>query len=134
MTELNVVEGYPYKLSKHKLKAEIQRYCEEMSTNNNINTVMQASSLAQLGNNELQSRISSRVTLLSILASILSLFIAGAALYFSLGSSDSSKAWESAQLDRLQSINNDINELSKNISATFQEESKKSGKLMLDSA
>ena len=130
MSDTNVIEGYPFKLSKQKIEAEIKRYCEVMTSNSNPHTVMQASSLAQLGNNELQSRTSSRVALLSLIASISSLFIAGLALYFSLGSSESSEAWERTRLDRLQSINKDINALGINANATFKEES---GRLILKS-
>ena len=78
-----------------EIEDSIKEYSEEIfKSKAGINTVMRFSPLIQLGQTELQGRQTKRVTCLSIIVSIVSLFIAGTALYVSFNTSRASTHWE----------------------------------------
>jgi len=101
---------YPYGCSNRNLADAIREYSDEIiESRADINKVMQLTPLVTLGQNELQSRQTKRITRLSLGIGILSLIIAGFALYISLLNERSSERWEIKQTESLAKLNSDLN-------------------------
>lgn len=101
---------YPHGLKDKEIEDGIKYFYNEMyKSKTNINKVLLFTPMIQLGQNELQSRHTKRITRLSLGIGILSLLIAALALYVSSYSSKSSTRWESKQIELLDSIKQDIN-------------------------
>ncbi|WP_372865250.1 hypothetical protein [Spongiibacter sp.] len=103
MAELKA--NYPHGLKDREIEFLVNQYAAEIFEKGaSTNAVLQFSPLIQLGTNELQSRQSKRITMLSIGISVLSLLIASLALYVSLVSSRSSNQWREEQLMALSQM------------------------------
>lgn len=101
---------YPYGCSNRNLADAIREYSDEIiESRADINKVLQLTPLDTLGQNELQSRQTKRITRLSLGIGILSLIIAGFALYISLLNERSSERWEIKQTESLAKLNSDLN-------------------------
>ncbi len=119
MTTIN--SQYPHGMKDKEIAEAIKEYSIEIHNSKaNINTVMQFSPLIQLGQIELQGRQTKRVTTLSIVVSIVSLLIAGLALYVSLSSSRVSSQWEESQINLLRELKIETSNISQKLEATIK--------------
>ena len=101
----NIFEGYPRSLRTKLLVEAIDEYADEINSSRaDINKVLQFAPYISLGINELQSRQSKRVTRISFAVSILSLTVAGAALYVTYENSLASSIQERNQLEILRKL------------------------------
>ena len=110
----NLYPNYPYGCSDKDIAKAIKEYSDEMlAARADINKVLQFSPLIAVGQNELQSRQTKRITFLSLGIGLLSLVIAGIALWVSFMNTRSNEAWENKQLESLNAIHSDLNAQSK---------------------
>jgi len=127
--------NYPHGLKDEEIEDLVNQYASELFKQKaSTNAVLQFTPLIQLGNNELQSRQTKRVTRLSIGASFLSLLTAGMALYVSLTSSRSSDQWKEEQLRILSQMQESTIEANNTLVGTLREEMEKSRKETADNA
>jgi hypothetical protein len=112
----HIYPHFPYKCTNKQLKETVQGYSEEIyKQHGNINTILQISPLLQLGISEIQGRTNRKITYLSLSISILSLIVAGIALYISFQSGEFEGVWKNEQINILNTLkdisNNQVNQL-----------------------
>jgi len=106
----NLYPNYPYGCTEKDISKAIKEYSDEIiASRADINKVLQFTPLIALGQGELQSRQTRRITRLSLGLGFLSLIIAGAALLVSFMNTRSDEAWQKHQLELLNAIQTDIN-------------------------
>ena len=111
--------NYPHGLTDNQIESSIKEYSHEIfEARGNINTTLSFVPLIQLGQSELQSRQTKRVTWLTMIVSFTSLLISGAALFVSYDSSRASSEWEKSQLQALNEINASIGRLNREMAGT----------------
>lgn len=118
MTTINSL--YPHGMKDEEIEGAIKEYSAEIhSSKANMNTVLQFSPLIQLGQLELQRRQTKRVTTLSVIFSIVSLLVAGSALFVSFYSSRASSRWERSQINLLKELKAEASNISPNLEGTI---------------
>src|SRR5438128_10899103 len=102
-------EEYPHGCSERQISQAIADYADEITTSEgNINTVLRLAPLIVVGHAELQSRQTKRVTRLSIGLGVLSLAIAGIALWVSIASNWTNADSQRQQLELLKAIHHEV--------------------------
>lgn len=97
-----IYPNYPGGCSDKKIKEAIQGYSDDIySARGNINTVMSLSPLLQMGLSELNGRQNKRIACLSLVIGIISLGVAGVALFISININNDST---NKQLESLNKI------------------------------
>ena len=98
-----ITSKYPYGDDDKTIQELISGYSKEIyESRANINTLIGAVPLLQLGLSELQAREIKRTTRWTVCIAILSLFVAFSALVVSYTSIRSSNRWEKSQLELLK--------------------------------
>ena len=133
MTTIN--SQYPYGMKDKEIAEAIKEYSAVIyNSKADINSVLRFSPLIQLGQTELQGRQTKRVTTLSIIVSIVSLLIAGSALYVSLYSSRVSSRWEGSQINLLKELKTEASNISKDLEVTINKATERNIQTRKDSA
>jgi hypothetical protein len=107
---------YPHDMADEEIQTYIRTYSESIvKSQANLNAVLWAAPLIQLGHMELQNRQFRRnareirrTTYASLGLAALSLFVATAALWFALDASRTSDRWEDQQLALLESLGDQL--------------------------
>lgn len=98
-------ENHPLGFENKEIEDLVNQYAVEIFERRaNPNAILQFSPLIQLEHNELQGRQTQSATRLSVGVSILSLLIAGMAVYVSLAAFLSSERWKEEQLEMLSQV------------------------------
>lgn len=137
-----IPQGYPNSCKSNEIKSAVRTFTEELNSIGleksasipQINKRSQLVALIQLGLSELQNRQTKWITWFAAFATILSLIVAGSALYVSLTVSKSSARWENEQLEILGTINNNIRSSSVNIDKTLHNKLDGTQKVMIESS
>jgi hypothetical protein len=106
-------------MKDNEIEEAIKSYLDEIiKSGSEDNVVIQCYPLIALGQYELSKRQTRRITLITQFVGIVSLLVAGVALYISVQNTSSSSRWEQRQIEylsmlqtKLDSINSNIREL-----------------------
>ncbi|MCK4742633.1 MAG: hypothetical protein KAT25_02310 [Sulfuriflexus sp.] len=125
-----IPKGFPSTTKLKELKRIVCVLSEELrkigleksSALPDINRRAQLAALIQLGESEVQGRQNKYISLFSGAVAITSLVVAYSALSVSENTSKSSVRWENKQIEILQSINQNISDMSNNENGIIKEE------------
>lgn len=100
---------YPHGCSDKQISKAIEDYANEITTSEgDLNTVLQLTPLMVVGHAELQSRQTKRITRVSVGLGILSIVIAGIALWVSIASNWTNSDSQTQQLELLKAIQHQV--------------------------
>lgn len=106
---MNLPANYPYGCSEAQISKSLREYADQIiASDAQINTVLQLTPLIVIGNTELQSRQTKRVTRVSVGLGILSVLIAAVALWISITNNIASSKSRSTELELLKEIERDL--------------------------
>lgn len=109
MAKFYLYKNYPEGMKDHDIIERLREYTNVIiESGAQVNTVWQLSPLIQLGQYELEKRQTKRLTRLSVGISIVSSCVAVAALWIAVENSRASERWETAQLQILEKINQEL--------------------------
>ena len=137
-----IPQGYPHSCKSNEIESAVDEFSEELNSLGletsaslpRMNQRSQLVALIQQGRSELQNRQTKFITRVSACVSILSMIVAGTALYVSLTASRSYARWESDQMEILGTINNNIKSSSENINKTLTNKLDGTQKVMIESS
>jgi|GEM_PF-2044512 hypothetical protein len=103
---MELPDNYPYGCSDEVISASLKACADEIAASNaQTNKVLQLAPLIIVGHSELQNRQTKRITRLSIGLGVLSLIIAGVALWISVAGNSSNTRWQTTNLELLRGLN-----------------------------
>jgi len=123
MTTVN--KRYPHEMKDNEINDLIKEYTNAIvDARGSPNAVLQFAPLIQLGQNGLQGRHTKKAAYLSIGVSVLSLLIAGSALFVSWTSSVSNTKWEENQLSLISELKMEAQFISPGLEKVVSENTK----------
>ena len=107
-------KSYPHGYTDKEISSKLREYANEIAgSGGNVNNVLRLAPLIVIGQTELQSRQTSRVTRISVGLGILSIVIALLALWVSIVNSRTDANWQREQSVLLRAIDQDLQNLQK---------------------
>jgi len=104
-----IYEDYPHGRSEEQISKAIEDFADEITASDgDINTVLRLTPLIVIGHAELQSRQTRRITRVSVGLGILSIVMAGVALWVSIASNWTNSDSQKQELEFLKGIHHEV--------------------------